>query len=54
MPTTHGAATPYGPMQGAYVGCTTNYIAADKDDNDINANYGDVTDDRDTNNLSIQ
>ena len=33
-----------------FVGCTSNFIVADKDDNHINTNDGDVTDDSDTTN----
>jgi hypothetical protein len=33
-----------------FVGCTSNFIAADKDDNHIDATDGDVTDESDTTN----
>ena len=33
-----------------FVGCTSNFIAADKDHNHINTNDGDVTDDSNTTN----
>ena len=33
-----------------FVGCTSNFIAADEDDNHIDATHGDVTDESDTTN----